>query len=117
MLTEETKERFRSAEGMVAGTPGYMSPEQATGGKVDARSDIFAFGSLLYEMVTGRRAFAAGSRAETLEAVLHLQPQPPRAVVAELPSDLEKLPRSQRGRRAARPAAAHERGLQRARPV
>ena len=68
-----------------------MSPEQATGATVDARSDIFAFGSVLYEMVTGRRAFAGGSRAETLAAVLRHQPQPPRAIVAEVPRDLEKL--------------------------
>ena len=90
-LTEESSGRFVSGPGTIAGTPGYMSPEQAMGGKVDARSDIFAFGSLLYQMVTGRRAFAGGSRAETLGAVLHAQPQPPSEIVADLPKDLEKL--------------------------
>ena len=69
-LTEADVRALVSRPGTIAGTPGYMSPEQATGGKVDARSDIFGFGSLLYEMVTGRRAFAGGSRAETLAAVL-----------------------------------------------
>ena len=46
-----------SRSGVVTGTAGYMSPEQATGGRADARSDVFSFGALLYEMVTGRRAF------------------------------------------------------------
>jgi Tol biopolymer transport system component len=90
-LAEESSEPFVSGPGTIAGTPGYMSPEQATGGKVDARSDVFSFGSLLYEMVTGRRAFAGGSRAETLGAVLHAQPQPPSEIVAHLPKDLDKL--------------------------
>jgi serine/threonine protein kinase len=58
-----------SAPGTLAGTAAYMSPEQATGGQVDARSDIFNFGAMLYEMVTGQRAFAGTSTAETLNAV------------------------------------------------
>ncbi len=90
-LTEESSRRFVSGPGTIAGTPGYMSPEQATGGKVDARSDIFAFGSLLYEMVTGQRAFARGSRAETLAAVVGAQPKAPSEIAPDLPKDLEKL--------------------------
>ncbi len=54
-----------------------MSPEQATGGTVDARSDIFSFAATLYEMATGRRAFAGASTAETLAAVLREQPRHP----------------------------------------
>ena len=80
-----------SRPGAIAGTPGYMSPEQATGGKVDARSDVFAFGSMLYEMVTGRRAFAGNSAAETLTAVVREQPKAPSEVVPGVPRDLEKL--------------------------
>ena len=64
-----------SAPGTIAGTAAYMSPEQATGGPVDARSDIFSFGAMLYEMVTGARAFAGTSTADTLSAVIRAQPK------------------------------------------
>jgi len=63
-------------EGVVIGTISYMSPEQAQGKPVDARSDIFSFGSVLYEMLTGRRAFAEDSSIGTLAAILHLDPAP-----------------------------------------
>jgi eukaryotic-like serine/threonine-protein kinase len=80
-----------SRPGTVAGTVEYMSPEQATGNKVDARSDVFSFGAVLYEMVTGRRAFAGNSTAETLAAVLREQPKAPSEVVPGLPRELERL--------------------------
>ena len=70
-----------SAPGTIAGTAAYMSPEQATGGPVDARSDIFSFGAMLYEMVTGARAFAGTSTADTLSAVIRAQPKAPSAIV------------------------------------
>ncbi len=79
-----------SAPGTVAGTIAYMSPEQATGAKVDARSDIFSFGALLYEMATGERAFAGKTLAQTLSAVMEKQPTPPSTLVASLPHDLER---------------------------
>ncbi len=62
-------------EGTVMGTVGYMSPEQATGGEVDFRSDQFAFGSVLFEMVTGFAAFRKSSHAETLAAILRDEPE------------------------------------------
>jgi len=62
--------------GVVMGTVGYMSPEQAGCGKVDARSDIFAFGALLYEMLCGRRAFQKETGTLTLAAILHQEPLP-----------------------------------------
>jgi Tol biopolymer transport system component/predicted Ser/Thr protein kinase len=71
-------------QGVIAGTVAYMSPEQAEGKKVDARSDIFSFGSLLYEMVTGRRAFRGDSKIGTLSAILHQEPQPIEGVSPEL---------------------------------
>src|SRR5262249_11316987 len=65
--------------GTVLGTVGYMSPEQLKGHAADARSDIFAFGCLLYEMATGQRAFAARTAAETSAAILRDTPQMPEA--------------------------------------
>ena len=57
------------------GTVGYMSPEQATGGEVDFRSDQFSFGSVLFEMVTGFAAFRKTSHAETMAAILRDEPE------------------------------------------
>ena len=60
----------RTSAGIVAGTPAYMSPEQAEGKPLDARSDIFSFGAVLYEMLTGTRAFAGDTAAQVVSAVL-----------------------------------------------
>jgi eukaryotic-like serine/threonine-protein kinase len=81
----------KTEEGAIAGTAAYTSPEQAEGKAVDARSDIFSFGSVLYEMVTGRRAFAGDSSASTLAAVIKEQPEPLREIAPGLPRDMEKL--------------------------
>jgi serine/threonine protein kinase len=88
--TLDAREKL-SHPGTVAGTPAYMSPEQASGGKVDARSDVFAFGAVLYEMVTGRRPFGGGSTAEMLACLLKEQPKPPSEFVPDLPKELERI--------------------------
>ncbi len=80
-----------TAGGAVIGTAAYMSPEQAEGKRVDARSDIFSFGSMLYEMATGQQAFRGESLISTLSSVLRDEPQPLRAVAGSLPADLEKI--------------------------
>ena len=66
----------QTVDGVVVGTAAYMSPEQATGKPVDVRSDIFSFGAVVYELLSGRRAFDGGSTAEVLSAVLRDTPPP-----------------------------------------
>jgi serine/threonine protein kinase len=68
-----------------------MSPEQAAGKPVDARSDIFSFGSVLYEMVTGQRAFQGDSKMSILAAVLNQEPKPASEISTALPQDLGKI--------------------------
>src|SRR5262249_1410769 len=63
-----------TAAGTVMGTPGYMAPEQVRGEAIDARTDIFAFGAVLYEMLSGRRAFRRDTAAETMTAILKEDP-------------------------------------------
>ena len=71
----------QTTEGMVVGSPAYMSPEQASGKPVDARSDIFEFGLLLHEMLTGQPAFAGGTKLEVLSAILRTDPPRPAASI------------------------------------
>jgi len=89
--TINTREDFQTEEGTILGTVAYMSPEQAQGKKVDARSDIFSFGSVLYEMVTGRRAFEGANKISTLSAILHNEPPPLAEVAPGLPAELDKV--------------------------
>ncbi len=81
----------QTEEGSVLGTPAYMSPQQAQGKKVDARSDIFSFGSLLYEMVTGRQAFTGENRLAVLAAIVRGEPGKVSVLVPSVPPELEKL--------------------------
>jgi serine/threonine protein kinase len=83
--------RPTTEEGTIVGTVSYMSPEQAEGRPVDARSDIFSFGSLLYEMVTGKRAFHGESKLATLSAILHQEPKPVSEIAEDTPPEMEKL--------------------------
>ena len=72
--------RTATERGLILGTIGYMSPEQVRGKAADARSDLFAVGAILYEMLTGQRAFQGATKADTLSAILtHEPPDPSRA--------------------------------------
>jgi len=78
-------------EGAVLGTAAYMSPEQAEGRKLDGRSDIFSFGSVLYEMVTGRKPFTGDSRLSVMSKILNEDPKPPGQLALSIPPELEKI--------------------------
>ncbi len=77
--------------GGVIGTPLYMSPEQALGEHVDLRADIFSFGAILYEMLTGKRAFPGATLAAIMQAVVARKPSPPRRLRPEVPVELDDL--------------------------
>ena len=80
-----------SQAGIVLGTPGYMSPEQVRGQAADARSDIFALGCILYEMIAGEQAFARGTFAQSMAAVLEHQPTNLSEIGKECPPGLELI--------------------------
>jgi serine/threonine protein kinase len=82
---------LRTEAGTIIGTVAYMSPEQADGHTVDARSDIFAFGAVLYEMITGKRAFTGDSKLSTLASVLHSEPVPVSRLGPGIPRDVERI--------------------------
>jgi serine/threonine protein kinase len=82
---------FETEAGTITGTAAYMSPEQAEARSVDERSDIFSFGAVLYEMITGRRAFNGGSQLSTLAAVLRMDPAPIREARDQLPREVERI--------------------------
>ncbi|MBV8051435.1 MAG: protein kinase [Acidobacteriaceae bacterium] len=77
--------------GKIIGTLRYMAPEQVRGQRADARSDIFAFGAILYEMLTGKRAFGGESFADTIGAIVKENPPPLSQSVADVPPGLERI--------------------------
>jgi serine/threonine-protein kinase len=80
-----------TVEGSIIGTVSYMSPEQAQGKKVDTRSDIFSFGVVLYEMVSGVRAFGGDNALSTLSAILRDEAKPMTEVAPDVPAQIEQL--------------------------
>jgi serine/threonine protein kinase/lipoprotein NlpI len=81
----------RTRSGVVVGTPLYLSPEQAKGASVDARSDLFALGTLLYECITGRPAFAGKSAVEIAAQVIHIDPPPPSSINPHVIPELDRV--------------------------
>jgi serine/threonine-protein kinase len=93
-LADTDADATRTTDGTIVGTAAYMAPEQAEGTSVDARSDIFSFGVVLYELVSGRRTFA-GTAPQVLHAVLHQEPAPldaPSVIADVVRRCLEKRP-------------------------
>ncbi len=88
LLNAASEDATLTVEGTVSGTPAYMSPEQARGEPLDARSDVFSFGAVLYEMFSGNRAFGGTSVAQSLSAVLRDEPSP-----LEAPAELDRIVR------------------------
>ena len=82
---------LETESGQIMGTPGYMSPEQATGKPVDQRSDLFSLGVMLYEMATGRAPFGGSNWAEILRGIVERQPEPMVRFNGEAPAELERI--------------------------
>ena len=88
---DESGSPLLTAQGIVLGTAAYMSPEQASGKPLDVRSDIFSFGAVLFEMITGQRAFPGDSAVNTMASLVNDEPPAVRTLAPGTPHDLERV--------------------------
>ena len=88
---DTTRTVLKTEAGMVVGTTAYMSPEQARGDALDARSDIFSFGTVLYEMVTGRAPFQGRTSTDVLSSIIRDQPVPAAEINPAMPPELQRI--------------------------
>ncbi len=88
---EATLKQNERGKGVIFGTVNYMSPEQAKGERVDERTDIFSFGTLVYEMIAGRTPFAGSSIPETLSNLITAEPQPFARLAEGVPDELQRI--------------------------
>jgi predicted ATPase len=91
LAEDESSEEALTLDGIIPGTTSYMSPEQVRGEEIDARSDLFSLGVVLYEMATGKRPFAGKNRVVTMNAILSAQPAAASKVNPSLPAGLDKI--------------------------
>ena len=88
---EETKKLVKTNPGMIMGTVAYMSPEQARGKNTDARSDVFSFGIVLYEMLTGKVPFTGETMTDVLSSIISSEPHPVTSLAPHLPRELQRI--------------------------